>query len=240
MDRAAQGAVVDGDDFTSQYMGPAQLAQARAEINSAAPVTPEQEAGMYLDTMVMIDGLDPNLIKERNPAETVEFAKAAYRINKAPPHLRNKLADALQAKLAGNDDKSLAADGVKLGREMLQEIVKDKESQFFIGSGESKKLDPKKVTEWMNFQQRVFMMEQEIGRRVKDVNDIQKVNQIVSDVVSADYVELKKNQYKSSSQAIPKGGNIEYYNKTKQGMVPEFVLPSGETGANPLLFPQTR
>jgi len=206
MNRVAKNEVVDGNDFTSQYMEPAQLMEARAEINAAMPVTPENEARMYLDTMTMIDGIDPTLVKNRDPKEVVEMARATMRIKKSPPHLRDLLSTAMQSKLAGTDDKSAAADGQRLGREMLREIVKFRESKFFTGSGEDKKLDPKKASDWMNFQQRVFMLEKEIERRVKGVDDLGKVNKIVSDVLSTDYVEVAKQRYlDSSSNALPVG-----------------------------------
>lgn len=199
MNNVVSGAATDGDDFTSQYMEPAELAEARAKINEAIPVSPESEARMYLDTMVMIDGLDPNLVKEQNPAEVIEFAKAALAVKKAPPHLRNRLADALQAKLAGKDEKSAAADGAKLGREMLQTIIKSKEAEFFQGEGADRKLNPTKVAEWMKFQQKVFNMEREIDQRVKGVEDFNKINEIVSSVVSAEYVKAKKDAHYTPS-----------------------------------------
>jgi hypothetical protein len=206
MNRVARNEVVDGNDFSSQYMEPAQLMEARAEINAAMPVTPENEARVYLDTMTMIDGIDPTLVKNRDPKEVVEMARATMRIKKSPPHLRDLLSTAMQSKLAGTDDKSAAADGQRLGREMLREIVKFRESKFFTGSGEDKRLDPKKASDWMNFQQRVFMLEKEIERRVKGVDDLTKVNKIVSDVLSADYVEVAKQRYlDSSSNALPVG-----------------------------------
>lgn len=199
MNNVVTGAANDGDDFTSQYMEPAELAEARAKINEAIPVSPESEARMYLDTMVMIDELNPNLVKEQNPAEVVEFAKAALSVKKAPPHLRNRLADALQAKLAGKDEKSAAADGAKLGREMLQTIIKSKEAEFFQGEGADRKLNPAKAAEWMKFQQKAFNLEQEIDRRVKGVEDTKKINEIVSSILSADYVKAKKDAFYTPS-----------------------------------------
>lgn len=199
--RIVKGEAIDGNDFTSQYMGEAELSEARAKINEAIPVSPESEARMYLDTMVMIDELNPDLVKEQNPAEVVEFAKAALSVKKAPPHLRNRLADALQAKLAGKDEKSAAADGAKLGREMLRTIIKSKEAEFFEGEGADKKINPAKAGEWMKFQQKAFNLEQEIDRRVKGVEDTKKINEIVSSILSADYVKAKKDAFYTPSRS---------------------------------------
>ncbi len=195
MDRAARGEVVDGDDFYSQYFSDSENAAARAEINSALPVSPEAEATMYLGSMAMIDNLNPELLKEENPQEVIQFAKLALAIKKSPPHLRNQLSNALEAKMSGKEEKTAAADGARLGREMLKEIVDAEEQSFFTGAGADKKLDPKKQAEWMKFQQKVFNMEKDIEKRVKGVEDLKKVNEIVSDVLNDDYVKAKKKVY---------------------------------------------
>lgn len=208
--RMASGEAIDGNDFNSQYMNAAELAEARAKINDVITVTPEQEASMYLDTMTMIDSVDPVLFRQRDTAEVIEAARVAHRIKKAPPHLRDQLATAFQAKMSGTDDKSAAADGAKLGREMLQQIVRGKEDEFFQGSGPDRKLKKEKVSEWMNFQQRVFNLEREVNRRIKGVDDIKKINEIVSDILSADYVSIKKRammpQPDSGFKGIPARG----------------------------------
>jgi hypothetical protein len=193
-DRMARGEAVSGDDFTSQYMGEAQLASVRSKINEATPTTPEQQAAFYLETMKVIDNFDPVKAKENDFNEMVKVSKAALAIRKAPPHLRDMLSDAMQAKLSGSESKGLVADGEKRARSMLLEIVKSKEADFFEGSGEKKKLIDSKKSEWMDFQQRVFNLENDVSDRIKNVNDTQKINQIVSDVLGTDYVKVKKQQ----------------------------------------------
>ena len=77
----------------------------------------------------------------------------------------------------------------------------------------------------MNFQQRVFMLEKEIERRVKGVDDIGKVNKIVSDVLSADYVEVAKQRYlDSSSNALPVGP-VRGENTTDSSLFPSINFP---------------
>lgn len=192
--RMSKGEAVSGDDFTSQYMGEAELAEARAKINEATPTTPEQQAAFYLETMNIIDNFDPVKAKENDFNEMVKVSKAALAIRKAPPHLRDMLSDAMQAKLSGSESKGIVADGEKTARSMLLDIVKGKEAEFFEGTGENKKLIDSKKSEWMAFQQRVFDLQAKVAERIKDVKDTTKINQIVSDVLGEDYVKVKKQQ----------------------------------------------
>ena len=200
-DRMAKGEAIDGNDFMSPYMGEAELAETRAKINEAVPVTPEQEARFYLDTMTAIDDFDPEKAKERDPAEVVKMAKAALGIRKSPPHLRNLLAETMQAKMSNSEGDGIVADGEKRARSMLLEIVKGKEAEFFEGTGAEKKIKPGKESEWMKFQQRVFGLESQVSDRIKDVKDTQKIDQIVSDVLGADYTSVKKSAYMPAPQS---------------------------------------
>lgn len=219
--RMSKGEAVSGDDFTSQYMGEAELAEARAKINEATPTTPEQQAAFYLETMNIIDNFDPVKAKENDFNEMVKVSKAALAIRKAPPHLRDMLSDAMQAKLSGSESKGIVADGEKTARSMLLDIVKGKEAEFFEGTGENKKLIDSKKSEWMAFQQRVFDLQVKVAERIKDVKDTTKINQIVSDVLGADYTAVKKNAYMPAPQS---------------GFVP--TRPEGRIeGIDPILFP---
>jgi hypothetical protein len=193
-DRMAKGEAVSGDDFTSQYMGEAQLASVRSKINEATPTTPEQQAAFYLETMKIIDDFNPAMAKDNDFNEMVKVSKAALAIRKAPPHLRDMLSDAMQAKLSGSEAKGIVADGEKRARSMLLEIVKGKEAEFFTGVGSEKKIKPGKESEWMQLQQRVFNLETDVSGRIKDVKDVKNMDQIVSDVLGADYVKVKKQQ----------------------------------------------
>lgn len=193
-DRMAKGEAVDGNDFHSQYMGESELADARAKINEAIPTTPEREAIFYLETMAAIDEFDPVMAKERDPAEVIKMAKATMGIRKAPPHLRSLLSETMRLKMSGTEDKSIIADGEKIARDMLLQIVKSKEDEFYTGDGADKKLDQSKASEWMRFQQRIFDKMSEVSRRIKDVKDTKNINQIVSDVLGEDYVKVKKTQ----------------------------------------------
>ena len=192
--RMAKGEAISGDDFTSQYMGEAELASVRSKINEATPTTPEQQAAFYLETMKVIDDFNPAMAKDNDFNEMVKVSKAALAIRKAPPHLRDMLSDAMQAKLSGSEAKGIVADGEKRARSMLLEIVKGKEAEFFTGFGSEKKIKPGKESEWMQFQQRVFNLETDVSGRIKDVKDVKNMDQIVSDVLGADYVKVKKQQ----------------------------------------------
>lgn len=192
--RMAKGEAISGDDFTSQYMGEAELASVRSKINEATPTTPEQQAAFYLETMKIIDDFNPAMAKDNDFNEMVKVSKAALAIRKAPPHLRDMLSDAMQAKLSGSEAKGIVADGEKRARLMLLEIVKGKEAEFFTGFGSEKKIKPGKESEWMQFQQRVFNLETDVSGRIKDVKDVKNMDQIVSDVLGADYVKVKKQQ----------------------------------------------
>jgi len=77
---------------------------------------------------------------------------------------------------------------------MLLEIVRGKEAEFFTGVGSEKKIKPGKESEWMQFQQRVFNLETDVSERIKNVKDVKNMDQIVSDVLGADYVKVKKQQ----------------------------------------------
>ena len=193
--RMARGEAINGNDFVSQYMGEAELAEIRAKINEAAPVTPEQEARFYLDTMAAIDDFDPEKAKDRDPAEVVKMAKAALGIRKSPPHLRNLLAETMQAKMSGSEEKSIVADADKRARSMLLEIVKGREAEFFQGVGADKKIKPGKESEWMAFQRRVFGLEMQVSSRIQGVKDAQSLDRIVSDVLGSEYVKVKKQEF---------------------------------------------
>lgn len=200
--RMAKGEAISGDDFTSQYMDEAELASVRSKINEATPTTPEQQAAFYLETMKIIDDFNPAMAKDNDFNEMVKVSKAALAIRKAPPHLRDMLSDAMQAKLSGSEAKGLVADGEKQARSMLLEIVKGKEAEFFTGFGSEKKIKAGKESEWMQFQQRVFNLETDVSGRIKDVKDVKNMDQIVSDVLGADYVKVKKQQrYMSPAQS---------------------------------------
>jgi len=199
--RIANGEAIDGNDFSSQYMESGELSETRAKINEVVPVTAEQEARFYLDTMAAIDEFDAVRAKEGDSGEIVKMAKAALGIRKAPPHLRNLLAATMQLKMSGSEDKSIIADGEKTARDMLLQIVKGKEAEFFTGSGADKKLNPAKASEWMKFQQRIFDRMGEVSRRIKDVKDTKNINQIVSDVLGEDYVKVKKSVYIPAAQS---------------------------------------
>ena len=192
--RMAKGEVVDGNDFDSPYMGPAELAEIRTKINEATPTTPEQQASFYLETMKLIDEFDPVQAKENDYSEMVKVSKAALAIRKAPPHLRDMLSDAMQAKLSGSAAKTIVSQGEATARDMLLEIVKGQEAEFFQGEGADKKLNPAKAGEWMKFQQKIFSLQADIYERIKDVKDTKTIDKIVQDALHADYVKVKKQQ----------------------------------------------
>ncbi len=73
----------------------------------------------------------------------------------------------------------------------------------------------------MKFQQRVFGLESQVSSRIKDVKDTQKIDQIVSDVLGADYTSVKKSAYMPAPQS---------------GFGP--MRPEGRVdGIDPILFP---
>jgi hypothetical protein len=194
VNRMAKGEAIDGEDFNSQYMGEAELASAREKINEATPTTPEQQASFYLETMKLIDEFDPVQAKENDYSEMVKVSKAALAIRKAPPHLRDMLSDAMQAKLSGTAAKTIVSQGEAKARDMLLEIVKGQEAEYFQGEGADKKLNPAKAGEWMKFQQKIFNLQSDIYERIKDLKDTKSIDKIVTDALQADYVKVKKQQ----------------------------------------------
>lgn len=194
VNRMAKGEAIDGEDFNSQYMGEAELASAREKINEATPTTPEQQASFYLETMKLIDEFDPVQAKENDYSEMVKVSKAALAIRKAPPHLRDMLSDAMQAKLSGTAAKTIVSQGEAKARDMLLEIVKGQEAEYFQGEGADKKLNPAKAGEWMKFQQKVFSLQADIYERIKDVKDTKTIDKIVQDALNPEYVKVKKQQ----------------------------------------------
>jgi len=204
VNRMAKGEAIDGEDFNSQYMEEAELAETRAKINEATPTTPEQQASFYLETMKLIDEFDPVQAKENDYSEMVKVSKAALAIRKAPPHLRDMLSDAMQSKLSGTAAKTIVSQGEAKARDMLLEIVKGQEAEYFQGEGADKKLNPAKAGEWMKFQQKIFNLQADIYERIKDVKDTKTIDKIVQDALHADYVKVKKQQ-----RYTPSGSGFE-------------------------------
>lgn len=199
--RMARGEAVDGNDFTSQYMGEAELASVREKINEAVPTTPEQQAAFYLETRKIIDDFDPAKAKENDFNEMAKVAKAALAIRKSPPHLRDMLSDAMQAKLSGSETKGIVADGEKKARSTLLELLKKTENSFFTGSGESKSIIKGKEKAWADFQQKVFNMETELSERIKTVKDTENLNKIIFDVTGSDVSEAVQNSMMAPTQS---------------------------------------
>jgi len=192
--RMVKGEAIDGNDFNSQYMEPSELAEARAKINEAIPATDEQRASFYLETMKFIDDFNPEMAKERDFSESVKLARISRAINKAPPHMRSILSDAMTAKLSGTAAKTIVSQGEAKARDMLLEIVKGQEAEYFQGEGADKKLNPAKAGEWMKFQQKIFNLQSDIYERIKDVKDTKTIDKIVQDALNPEYVKVKKQQ----------------------------------------------
>jgi hypothetical protein len=195
---AARGSVISGNDFDSKYMDSAELQATRDKINEAMPVSPSEEASMYINTLGMIDNINPDTIQERNPSEVAELAKVAMAISKAPAYMRDKLSSALDSKLSNKEEQSIVTEGQRKGRDMLNTILKNEESKFYQGYGTDRKIIEDKIPEWLQFQNRVFKMERDINERVKGVEDVEKINKIVLDVTGPDYESSLQQPYRSA------------------------------------------
>jgi len=247
---AAQGRAISGNDFDSKYMNPAELAETRAKINDAMPVNPTDEASMYIKTLDMIDGINPDTIQERNPSEVAELAKVAMQISKAPVYMRDKLSSALDSKLSNKEEKSIVTEGQRKGREMLNTILKSEESKFYNGYGADRKVIESKIPEWLQFQNRIFKMERDIDQRVKGIEDVEKINKIVLDVTGPDYESSLQQPYRSAPlnpplkplpKSIARPINESGFNDAglpNLGINPNFTegTPSDPSYANPLFM----
>jgi len=195
---AASGGILRADDFDSKYMGPAELLETRNEIRKATPINENEIAATYIQVQNQIDAIDVNAIENQNPMEVAKIARLAVTIPMLPTHMRDGLSSSLQAKLSNKEEDSIVSDAQRKALSMMETIMKEKESQFFVGSGSEKRIPDDKKEAWLQFQNNFFKQEQEIKKRIKGMDDTQKINKVILDILGKDYREAKKNSYRNT------------------------------------------
>jgi hypothetical protein len=195
MDGLVTGKITNADQFTSQYLSPFEVQKVRDEINSAIPVPPESVAQSYLQTMAEIDSMDRNMLEDGDFDQTVKFARVAAQVNKAPPHIRNRLADALQGKLSGTQP-STKQSYVSMARSVMQEVLQSEEVDFFdVDSRGKRTLKPEKKEEWLKRQTRILNMENEIERDLPDNPTPEQANKIILNRLQGDMTRSRVKNY---------------------------------------------
>jgi hypothetical protein len=210
MDGLVTGKITNADQFTSQYLSPFETQKVRDEINAAIPVPPEDVAKSYMQTMGEIEGIDRNMLEDGDFEQTVKFARVAAQVNKAPPHIRNRLADALQGRLSGNQP-STKQSYVSTARSVLQEILQSEEADFFNSAPNGKRtLKPEKKEEWIKRQTRILNMENEIERDLPDNPTPDQADKIILNRLQGDMTRSRVKNYvtpqASGFQPIPAQG----------------------------------
>ncbi len=195
MDGLVTGKITNADQFTSQYLSPFETQKVRDEINAAIPVPPEDVAKDYMQTMGEIESIDRNMLENGDFDQTVKFARVAAQVNKAPPHIRNRLADALQGKLSGNQP-STKQSYVSMARSVIQEILQSEEKDFFDSAPNGKRtLKADKKEEWMKRQTRILNMENEIERDLPDNPTPEQANKIILNRLQGDMTRQRVKNY---------------------------------------------
>jgi len=195
MDGLVTGKITNADQFTSQYLSPFETQKVRDEINAAIPVPPEDVAKDYMQTMSEIESIDRNMLEDGDFDQTVKFARVAAQVNKAPPHIRNRLADALQGKLSGNQP-STKQSYVSMARSVIQEILQSEEKDFFDSAPNGKRtLKADKKEEWMKRQIRILNMENEIERDLPDDPTPEQANKIILNRLQGDMTRQRVKNY---------------------------------------------
>jgi|GEM_PF-6766904 len=197
MDDLVTGKLTAGAQFDSQYLRPSDVAKVRSDIDSARPPSPEDETEMYLDGMKAIENLDPELIKRNDPEESLEFVKVAAAIRRAPPHVRDRMADSLRGKLSGNADVSANATAMRLARDTLSDILAAKKSDYFDTKYGKQVINPAKVGGWIKEQARIMSMENDFEKRIKAIpnpTDAQ-YTETLNSVMGKDVTEARQKAY---------------------------------------------
>lgn len=193
---AASGGILNADDFDSKYMGEAEKQETRNEIRKATPISETEIAATYIQTLKQIDAIDVNAIETQNPIEIAKIARVALTIPMLPTYMRDGLSSSLQAKLSNKEEDSVISDGRRRAVSMLDAINKEKESKFFVGYGADRRIPDNQKEAYLEFQNNVFKQEQEIYKRIQGVDDTEKINKVILDVLGKDYRETRKNPYK--------------------------------------------
>jgi len=194
---AASGGILNANDFDSKYMGPAELQETRAEINKATPISETEIAATYIQTLKQIDAIDVNAIETQNPMEVAKIARVALTIPMLPTYMRDGLSSALQAKLSNKEEDSIISDAQRKAISMMETIMKDKESQFFVGYGTERRVPDNKKPAYLEFQTNVWKQQQEVIKRIQAMDDTQKIDKVILDVLGKDYREAAKNPYRN-------------------------------------------
>ncbi len=194
---AASGGILNANDFDSKYMGPAELQETRAEINKATPISEDEIAATYIQVQKQIDAIDLNAIENQNPMEVAKIARLALTIPTLPTYMRDGLSSSLQNKLSNKEEDSVVSDGQRRAISMMETIMKEKESQFFVGYGTERRIPENKKEDWLKFQNNAFKQEQEIKKRIQGMDDTQKIDKVILDVLGKDYREAAKNPYRN-------------------------------------------
>jgi hypothetical protein len=227
--------LTNADQFTSQYLEAFEVQKVRDEINSALPVPPEAVAQSYLQTMAEIDSMDRNMLEDGDFDQTVKFARVAAQVNKAPPHIRNRLADALQGKLSGTQP-STKQSYVSMARSVMQEVLQSEEVDFFdVDSRGKRTLKPEKKEEWLKRQTRILNMENEIERDLPDNPTPEQANKIILNRLQGDMTRSRVKNYvvpqdsgfrpvpaQGIEPAIPGAGSLAFPLSTPNPLFPSF------------------
>lgn len=195
---AASGGILNADDFDSKYMGPAELQETRNEIRKATPINTDEISATYIETLKQIDEINAQTIQERNPSEVAKVARLALTIPMLPTYMREGLSSALQDKLSNKEELSVVSDGQRKAISMMETIQKEREQQFFTGFGTDRHVPDNKKEAWLEFQNNAFKQAQEINKRIKGVDDVDKINKVVLDVLGKDFRQARKNPYKTA------------------------------------------
>lgn len=193
---AASGGILRAEDFDSKYMGEAEKQETRNEIRKATPINENEIAATYIQVQKQIDAIDVNAIETQNPIEIAKIVRLALTIPMLPTHMRDGLSSSLQAKLSNKEEDSIVSDGQRKALSMMETIMKEKESQFFVGYGSERRIPEDKKEAWLQFQNNFFKQEQEIKKRIKGMDDTQEIDKVILDILGKDYRETRKNPYK--------------------------------------------
>lgn len=198
LDDLAQGKIKSSADVDLKYSPPAVVAKVKQDIDEAIPPTNEETAAFYLNTRKLIESIDPEMMKEEDPATVSKWVASVAQINQAPTHIRDRLATVLRKQLSDGPDATANATYMRGARDALSDILELKKPEYFTPTSTGKMvLNPKRQAEWLREQSRFLQMENEVEKRLKaipDPTDKQYLD-ILNAVMGADMTSARQSEY---------------------------------------------
>lgn len=202
-DDIAVGKVRTSGDLQFQWVRPADQIKFRQALDSIPPST-QETALELIDLERQIDKFDTTAYANRSMDTMLEYVTISKRINDLPPNVKDDLSAKWDKRRSGQQPTTKES-FVATGLDVIQALVKQKESEFFKRSGQEKFIREGKEAEFSAFKLRITKMHNELKRLMPDNPTPEQAMDIIQRVTGSAVSDQVRNAYRVQPM-IPAAG----------------------------------